>query len=189
MSTWHQPGQSTLHFHGGHCQPGKTGHGMTLSAAATCVQHPLSAGGKRNSEHGHGAQPLSRRIQGMLAAYFPPTWLYQYQYQYQLEVHVPMLCKRSFHVAVIKSKEICYSNTVFFALEQPFWRETKLQSMALSRHFLPLILIIIYKNLEAPFFTLFFNAFFLDLFQMTIYLPYHRVFYSIHHCSIYTFPC
>lgn len=120
MSTWHQPGQSTLHFHGGHCQPGKTGHGMTLSAAATCVQHPLSAGGKRNSEHGHGAQPLSRRIQGMLAAYFPPTWLYQYQYQYQLEVHVPMLCKRSFHVAVIKSKEICYSNTVFLHWSSPF---------------------------------------------------------------------
>jgi len=69
--------------------------------------------------------------------------------------------------------------------------EQKQQSMALSLHFLPasllcLILIIICKKLEA---FLVFSVFFLDLFQMTIYLLYHRVFYSIHHCSIYTLPC
>lgn len=77
MSTWHQPGQGTLCSllsHAAHHQPGKTpGPGVTVRAVPWRSTHP-SAGREGSWEQSWGAQPLSRRSQGMLAACFPSVW-------------------------------------------------------------------------------------------------------------------
>lgn len=178
------------------CWPSSTGQdpwsqGDHPCSALCAAPTPVQTGKACGSTAG-GLSPSPGEAGGCLLLIFPRSGASNISIPVCEHTTCTSLCcvRGFFRIALLMSNEIYYCKSSF-APGQPFQREMKLQSMALSRHFLPasllcLILITFAKSWRLFWFS---ACFFLDLFQMTIYLLYHRVFYSIHHCSIYTLPC
>lgn len=116
MSSWWQAVQGTLCFllsHAGHPYQGKTPGPIVTIHAAPCTHHLLQPRQERELGAHLGAQPLPRRSQGMLDVYLLSIWHQQYQCfsVWTPHVHVPVLCKRSFHTAVLMSNDTYCSNS------------------------------------------------------------------------------
>lgn len=100
----------------------------------------------------------------------------------------------SLHLAIViltflwpkKALMKSYSNSFFHT--GSVVEEIKQQCMALSTQFLSLSLLCLILIVICKKSWFWFSVLFLDLFQMAIYLLCFRVFYSIHHYTIYTLP-